>query len=62
MWHEMNNDLTYQTLKSYEGFKRYGNPDMQFLGTLKKISYSCILDYADTDSDAFSIFRVASDL
>ena len=30
----------------------FGNPE-------KQMSYSCILDNADTDSDPFSIFRVA---
>ena len=33
----------------------FGNPE-------KQISYSCILDNGDTDSDAFWIFRVTIDL
>ena len=32
-------------------YASFGNPE-------KQISYSCILDDADTDSDAFLIFRV----
>ena len=35
IWHEMGINLTDYTIKSYQGFKRYGNPDMPFLGTLK---------------------------
>ena len=35
IWHIMDINLPYKIEKVNQGFKRYGNPDMPFLGTLK---------------------------